>query len=457
MTATPDTVSARPRFADTLAVYLKPRVLIVLFLGFSAGLPLALSGSTLLVWMREAGVDLGIIGLFALVGTPYTIKFLWAPIVDALDVPVLARLLGRRRGWLVFSQLLLIAAIAFLAFCDPVASPYWVAVGALLVAAASATQDIVIDAFRIESLDESEQAAGMAAYVAAYRIGMLASTAGALFLVSGFEGLGFGKEGAWSAGYLAMAALVVIGIATTLIATEPAKSATAAIEHAAQARENPLARVARAAYASFADFLTRDSAIVVLVFVVLYKFCDAFAGAMTAPFVIDLGFSRNDYAAIVKGVGLAATLIGGFAGGALARAYPLVTSLWIGAFLQMASNLVFTWQALVGVNLWALTVTIIVENFTGAIGTVIFVAYLSALCNNPLHTATQYALLTALAAVGRTYLSAGAGFVAERTGWPMFFVISALTALPSLVLLVWLQRRGNFKNLVKPTRIVMDD
>jgi PAT family beta-lactamase induction signal transducer AmpG len=457
MTATPDTVSARPRFADTLAVYLKPRVLIVLFLGFSAGLPLALSGSTLLVWMREAGVDLGIIGLFALVGTPYTIKFLWAPIVDALDVPVLARLLGRRRGWLVFSQLLLIAAIAFLAFCDPVASPYWVAVGALLVAAASATQDIVIDAFRIESLDESEQAAGMAAYVAAYRIGMLASTAGALFLVSGFEGLGFGKEGAWSAGYLAMAALVVIGIATTLIATEPAKSATAAIEHAAQARENPLGRVARAAYASFADFLTRDSAIVVLVFVVLYKFCDAFAGAMTAPFVIDLGFSRNDYAAIVKGVGLAATLIGGFAGGALARAYPLVTSLWIGAFLQMASNLVFTWQALVGVNLWALTVTIIVENFTGAIGTVIFVAYLSALCNNPLHTATQYALLTALAAVGRTYLSAGAGFVAERTGWPMFFVISALTALPSLVLLVWLQRRGNFKNLVKPTRIVMDD
>jgi MFS transporter, PAT family, beta-lactamase induction signal transducer AmpG len=457
MTATPDTVSARPRFADTLAVYLKPRVLIVLFLGFSAGLPLALSGSTLLIWMREAGVDLGIIGLFALVGTPYTIKFLWAPIVDALDVPVLARLLGRRRGWLVFSQLLLIAAIAFLAFCDPVASPYWVAVGALLVAAASATQDIVIDAFRIESLDESEQAAGMAAYVAAYRIGMLASTAGALFLVSGFEGLGFGKEGAWSAGYLAMAALVVIGIATTLIATEPAKSATAAIEHAAQARENPLGRVARAAYASFADFLTRDSAIVVLVFVVLYKFCDAFAGAMTAPFVIDLGFSRNDYAAIVKGVGLAATLIGGFAGGALARAYPLVTSLWIGAFLQMASNLVFTWQALVGVNLWALTVTIIVENFTGAIGTVIFVAYLSALCNNPLHTATQYALLTALAAVGRTYLSAGAGFVAERTGWPMFFVISALTALPSLVLLVWLQRRGNFKNLVKPTRIVMDD
>jgi len=195
----------------------------------------------------------------------------------------------------------------------------------------------------------------------------------------------------------------------------------------------------------------------VLAFVVLYKLCDAFAGAMTAPFVIDLGFSRNDYAAIVKGVGLAATLIGGFAGGTLARAYPLVTSLWIGAFLQMASNLVFTWQALVGVNLWALTLTIVVENFTGAIGTVIFVAYLSSLCGNPLHTATQYALLTALAAVGRTYLSAGAGFIAERTGWASFFVISALTALPSLALLLWLQRRGHFSGLVKPTRIIMDD
>jgi PAT family beta-lactamase induction signal transducer AmpG len=459
MTATPDTATARPRFADMLAVYLKPRVLIVLFLGFSAGLPLALSSSTLLVWMREVGVDLGVIGLFALVGTPYTIKFLWAPVVDALDIPVLSPLFGRRRGWLLFSQLLLIVSIVLLAFCDPARAPWYVVfAAAVFVATASATQDIVIDAFRIESLPESEQAAGMAAYVAAYRIGMLASTAGALFLVSGFEdGLSFGKEASWTAGYLVMAALVVIGVATALIAREPEKSLVATAEHAAHARENPLVRVAMAAYASFSEFLTRDLAILVLVFVVLYKLCDAFAGAMTAPFVIDLGFSRNDYAAIVKGVGLAATLIGGFAGGALARAYPLVTSLWIGAFLQMASNLVFTWQAFVGVNLWALTLTIIVENFTGAIGTVIFVAYLSALCNNPLHTATQYALLTALAAVGRTYLSAGAGFIAESTGWPLFFIISTLTALPSLVLLVWLQQRGHFAGLAKPTRIVMDD
>jgi PAT family beta-lactamase induction signal transducer AmpG len=460
MTATPDTATrpVRPTIADTLAVYLKPRVLIVLFLGFSAGLPLALSGSTLLVWMREAGVDLGTIGLFALVGTPYTIKFLWAPIVDALDAPVLSPLLGRRRGWLLLSQLVLIGTIALLGFCDPAVLPWYLVFGAaVLVATASATQDILIDAFRIESLPENEQAAGAASYVAAYRIGTLASTAGVLFLVSGFEGLGFAKGAAWTWGYIAMAALVAVGIATTLIAAEPKKSATAEAQHAAQMRENPLLRVAVAAYGSFAEFLTRDLAFVVLTFVVLYKLCDAFAGAMTAPFVIDLGFSRNDYAAIVKGVGLAATLIGGFAGGALARAYPLATSLWIGAFLQMASNLIFTWQAWVGVNMWALTVTIIVENFTGAIGTVIFVAYLSALCNNPLHTATQYALLTALAAVGRTYLSAGAGFIAERVGWPIFFVISALTALPSLLLLIWLQQRGHFNGLAKPTHIMVED
>ena len=183
-----------PSWREGLAVYLQPRVLIVLLLGFSSGLPLALSGSTLLVWMRESGVDLGTIGLFALVGTPYTLKFLWAPLVDALHVPFFTRAFGRRRGWLVFSQLLLIGAILLLALTDPARSPLFVALGALLVAAMSSTQDIVVDAFRVESLPESEQAAGMASYVAAYRIGMLVSTAGALFLVSGFEGTGITRS-----------------------------------------------------------------------------------------------------------------------------------------------------------------------------------------------------------------------------------------------------------------------
>src|ERR1700684_4007583 len=187
----------RVSMAQTLAVYLQRRVLIVMFLGFSSGLPLALSGSTLAIWMRESGVNLGTIGLFALIGTPYTIKFAWAPLIDALDVPILSRLLGRRRGWLLLSQFLLMAAIVFLALCDPARSAFVVGVGALLVATASATQDIVVDAFRVESLSESEQAAGMASYVAAYRIGMLASTAGALFFVRAFQGIRVEHQGAW--------------------------------------------------------------------------------------------------------------------------------------------------------------------------------------------------------------------------------------------------------------------
>jgi MFS transporter, PAT family, beta-lactamase induction signal transducer AmpG len=439
-----DEASARPTPLEALAVYLKPRVLIILFLGFSAGLPLALSGSTLLVWMRESGVNLETIGLFALVGTPYAVKFVWAPVVDAFDLPLLSRLLGRRRAWLIFAQLLLIAAIVFLAFCDPTASPAMVALGALLVATASATQDIVIDAFRIETLDEREQAAGMAAYVAAYRIGMLASTAGALFLVSAFEDFGSGRHEAWTSGYLVMAALVVIGIVTALLATEPEKSVVAEAAHAA---ESPVRRLADTAVGAFSEFLARDMALVALAFVVLFKFTDAFAGAMTAPFVIDLGFSRNEYAAIVKGVGLAATLIGGFAGGFVARAYPLATSLWIGGIVQAVANFAFTWLATAGVSTAALAFAITAENFTSAIGTVIFVAYLSALCRNPLHTATQYALLTALAAVGRTYLASGAGYVAAATGWPVFFAICAAAALPSLVLLGLLQRRGHFREL----------
>src|SRR3979411_2168409 len=293
------TAPASPSWRDAFAVYTQPRVLIVLLLGFSSGLPLALSGSTLLVWMRESGVDLGTIGLFALVGTPYTLKFLWAPLVDALHVPFFTRRLGRRRGWLVFSQLLLIGAILLLALTDPARSPLFVALGALLVAAMSSPQDIVVDAFRAERPRESEQAAGMASYVAAYRIGMLVSTAGALFMVSAFEGTGLARSSAWMWGYVGMAAMVLIGTVTALIATEPEQSARA---EAATSADSAFTRVMHAAISAFSEFLVRKDALAALAFVVLFKFTDAFSGTMTAPFVIDLGFSRNDVADIARGV-----------------------------------------------------------------------------------------------------------------------------------------------------------
>jgi PAT family beta-lactamase induction signal transducer AmpG len=430
--------------ASALAVYLRPRVLVVLLLGFSAGLPLALSGETLRVWMADRGVDLGTIGLLSLAGLPYTIKFLWAPVVDALDVPWLCQRLGRRRGWLVASQLLLMAAILFLGTRDPVAAPLVVGLGAMLVAFASATQDIVIDAYRVESLAPDEQAAGMASYVAAYRIGMLASGAGVIGLTAWLEAQGFDKTVVWPIAFAVAAALVVVGLAAVLLAREPA---TGADPGAAPDRSAAVARVARTARDAFVDFLSRDAALAVLAFVILYKLCDALAGAMTAPFVLSLGYDKGTYAAIVKGVGLAALLIGGFAGGAVAKALPLATSLWLGAILQMISNLSFVWLGLQTPSAWALTVAIVLENFTGAIGTVIFVAYLSALCRNPLHTATQYALLTALASTGRTLLSSGTGFMAQSIGWSAFFVVTALAALPALALLSWLQRRRHFAAL----------
>ena len=217
-----------------------------------------------------------------------------------------------------------------------------------------------------------------------------------------------------------------------------------AAEHARHPNENKLTRVIATARTALADFLLMDMAVVVLAFVVLFKFTDALAGAMTAAFVIDLGFTRVDYANVIKGLGFAATLAGGFAGGYVARAFPLATSLWIGGILQAAANFAFTWQAHVGKDIAWLSFAITVENFTSAIGTVIFVGYLSALCKNPLHTATQFALLTALSAVGRTYLSAGAGFVAAATGWAWFFAICAFAGIPGLMLLAWLQAKGHF-------------
>lgn len=441
----PSPTPSRASWREAMAVYLQPRVLIVLLLGFSSGLPLALSGSTLQVWAAESGVNLKTIGLFAIIGTPYTLKFLWAPLVDALDVPLLSRWLGRRRGWLIFSQLLMIVAIILLSLCDPKTGPVLLIAAALLVATASATQDIVIDAFRVESLNEREQAAGMASYVAAYRIANLISTAGALYIVSGFEaGAGFARSTSWMLGYLAMAALVAIGIFASIAATEPEASQLAEAEAARNPAVSRLKRVLETARHAFSDFMTRDLAVGTLLFVILFKFTDALAGAMTAAFVIDIGFTRVEYATIIKGVGFAATLLGGFAGGFVARAYPLATSLWIGGVLQALANFGFSWQATVGHDPVWLAFAITLENFTSAIGTVIYVAYLSALCRNPLHTATQYALLTALSAFGRTYLSAMAGYIAEATGWVWFFAICAASALPGLALLGWLQRRGHF-------------
>lgn len=450
MIATPDATDpapARTSIADTLAVYLQRRVLIVLLLGFSSGLPIVLIGSTLQAWMKQSGIDIKTIGLFAAVAVPYNIKFLWAPLVDALDLPVLSKLLGRRRGWLLFSQAWLMAAIVFLGLCDPAVSAFIVAIAALTVATASATQDIVVDAFRVESLPENEQAAGMASYVAAYRVGALVSGAGALFLVTAFQAK-LGDRTAWTASYVVMAALILIGVIATLLATEPVSSAAAEADHALPSHRNSLKRAFWSALDSFRDFLSRDLALAVLAFVALFKIADALAFALLTPFVLDLGFSLTQLATIRNGVGFIVAVLGGFAGGLVARALPLSASLWIGGLLQTIMILAFSWQAVVGNNVAMLTLTTAIEFFADAVGTVIFVAYLSALCKNPLYTATQFALLTAFAALGRNVFALGTGYLAHAVGWAWFFVLCALAGMPALVLLAWLQKRRHFDGLV---------
>src|SRR2546430_9300454 len=274
----PETASASPNKAtppsaswrEVLLVYLQRRVLVVLLLGFSAGLPFSLAGQTLQAWVTESGVDLKTIGLFAFVGTPYWTKVFWSPAIDALNIPVLTRLLGRRRAWLLLTQVMLLAAIILLAYCDPRTAPLGVAFAALLVTTASATQDIVIDAFRVESLQENEQAAGMASYVAAYRIAALVSGAGALLLVSAFVKYGFDQQKAYSATYIAMAVLIVVGMLATVLGVEPESSVLASAEHTGPGHDKAWQRLVNVAIASLKDFLSRDApGAILFVFVVL--------------------------------------------------------------------------------------------------------------------------------------------------------------------------------------------
>jgi PAT family beta-lactamase induction signal transducer AmpG len=420
--------SALDRWLGALAVYRDRRILCILFLGFSSGLPLALTGSTLSAWLAKGGVDKTTIGLFALVAIPYAYKFVWSPLVDGLRVPVLTRLLGRRRGWAVASQTALMAAIATLGLMDPVQAPWTVAALALLVAFLSATQDIVIDAFRVEILDEHSQGAGAAAVQLGYRVGMLVSGAGALFIAEYYG---------WTAAYMTMAALIGVGIATILLNREPKASELAAAERPAKGLAG---WITAHVVMPFADVLKRRDWAIILGFIVFYKFGDAVAGVMANPFYIETGFSLAEIADISKLFGFVATLAGIVAGGVMVARFGIFRALLLCGILQMGSNLMFALQAIVGHDTAMLAATIAIENFTGGMGSAAFVAYISSLCNFAF-TATQYALFSSLAVVGRTTLSSGGGWLADHVDWVTFFVLSAAAAIPGLLLLLVLMRR----------------
>lgn len=419
---------------ETLAVYRDRRMALILVLGFASGLPLALTLATLTAWLASEGISRTTIGLFALAGLPYAFKFVWSPAIDGLRLPLLSRWLGRRRGWMLASQIALAGAVLALATANPTRSVGVMAALALLVAFLSATQDIVIDAWRVEILAAREQGAGAAAVQLGYRVGMLVSGAGALYIADVF---GF------HAAYAVMAAGMGIGMVATLIAPEPSAPAAAERDQNAAAGEKSGVMVWLRAHvvAPFADFVGRPGWAAILLFIALYKFGDAIAGVMSNAFFVEIGFSLSTIASITKVFGIAATLAGAVAGGLVVARTGIVNALIICGILQLASNLMFAVQAVVGAAAWVLTVTIFAENFSGGMGTAAFVAYISRLCSFAF-TATQYALFSSLAAVGRTVLSSAGGWLADTLDWFLFFVVSAGCALPGLILLLWLMRAG---------------
>src|SRR5271168_347958 len=414
----------------SLAIYREPRLIAVLLMGFASGLPLALTSGSLSFWLSEVGVSRTSIGLFALVGISYSLKFLWSPAIDRLPIPILTARLGRRRGWALAIQPALALAILALGLTDPRSDPGLTALAAVVVTFLSASQDIVIDAYRIELLRPDEQGAGAAATQWGYRFGMLAASAGALYAAS---------FGGWSFAYGLMAGLMFVGMAAVWFTPEP--GGIRPLEPVPGG--SPLSRVAAwldgAVVAPFADMLGRRGALAILSFVILYKFGDALAGTMSNPLYVSVGFTKVEVANIGKAYGFVANLAGLAAGGVLVLRLGIFPALLVCGVLQMLSNLMYVLQAWVGRDVSTLALTIGVENLTGGMGSAAFVAYLSGLCNIAF-TATQYALLTSLAAIGRTTLSASGGALADALGWSPFFVLATAACLPGLLLLVWIMR-----------------
>lgn len=427
----------RDRMHDWLEackVYLEFRVILILLLGFSSGLPLLLVYGTLSAWLHDEGVSLTVIGWFSVASSAYALKFLWAPLVDRCPLPVLAKLMGQRRSWLLLSQVCVAGAILMLGGSNPGNDLVLTAQCAVLLAFASATQDIVVDAYRIEVLDETRMGAGAANYVVGYRIATFVSGAGALIIAD---------QAGWFAAYAIMAILVFVGIFATIVGPEPARK----IEPEQLDRSTHLRKTDRvfhilkiSVWMPFAEFMTRQNWIAILLFIALYKYGDALLGVMANPFYLDIGFSKTEIGLVTKGFGLAMTLLGGVLGGAFVARFGTLNALMIGGILQAASNGVFALQAWIGPELPMLFVTIGIENLTGGIGTIAFVAYLSGLCNVA-YTATQFALLSSLMAFTRTVLASGGGWLADQIDWVSYFLLTGFAAIPGLIMLMWLIRR----------------
>jgi PAT family beta-lactamase induction signal transducer AmpG len=385
---------------------------IMLLLGFSSGLPLFLTSTTLQAWMTKEGVNLTSIGLFSLVALPYSFKFVWSPLLDRYVPPFM----GRRRGWLVITQIALIIAISCMFFQQPKQALQLLAVNAIFIAFFSASQDIAFDAYRTDMLEEQEMGAGAAITVLGYRLALVITGSLALVLADRLP---------WNVVYLFMAILMLVGLVSSFFAPEPEKPV-----HAPET-------LVDAVVLPFQDFFQSHGVklgVLSLVFITLYKFGDAVLNNMTTPFLLQTGFSQTDLGVIRGGMGILATLVGTLVGGSVMSKLGIYKSLWIFGGLQGLSNLGYLAIALTGQNYQLLILSINIENFCGGMGTAAYVAYLMSLCN-PSFTATQYALLSSLMAVSRDVLIAPAGKIAELTGWTNFMLISIVAAIPGLLLL----------------------
>lgn len=410
------------KLQDYLTVFSSKKMAIMLLLGFSSGLPLALTSGTLQAWLTVSGVDLKTIGLYSLIGIPYTVKFLWSPFMDRFIPPFL----DRRRGWIALCQIVLAVLIALIGFQDPQRAALSIATLALFTAFASASQDIVIDAYRTDLLSSNERGLGSAIFVTGYRIGMLISGAFAMIL-SDIIG--------WHNTYLVMSALMAFNLLSTFIAPTPSE------------KESAPKTLQEAVWGPLKDFFSRNYAIVFLFAIILYKLGDAYAGTLTTAFLIrGVGFSPTDVGAINKGFGLIALILGAMAGGTLMVKMRLFNALLIFGIFQAVSNLSFILLDIYGKNYEIMIFTIAFENFTAGMGTAAFVALLMSLCNAK-YSATQYALLSSLASLGRVFVAPTSGYVVSVTGWSVFFFITFLSAIPGLIILMFIKRQ--IDNLTK--------
>lgn len=438
MPETPASTSAQPpRWRDTFAAYTEPAALRMLLLGFSAGLPFVLVGSTLGRRLREAGVDLGTIGFLTWIAMAYSFKWAWAPLVDRLPLPFLHRRLGRRRSWMLLAQSMVLLGLLGMALSDPRMGLLPLVCCALVVALSSATQDIALDAFRIESAGHERQGMLAATYQTGYRMAMLWAGAGVLWFAARFETPGSGyQQGAWMLAYAVSALSMLPGMLTVLWSPEPAQAPTLSgpAPSLRQILEESLV-------APFADFLQRYrwQGALILAMIGVYRISDVVMGAMATPFYADMGFSKDEVAAITKLFGLWLTLIGAFVSGILVMRWGVMRVLMLGAALSAASNLLFAWLAGRGHDLQALLWVISADNFASGMASAAFVAYLSKLTNIQ-YSATQYALFSSLMLLVPTWLAGFSGLYVQQFGYSHFFIATALLGLPVLLLVALAQR-----------------